>query len=188
MANAVHVSETVFGHLKIFNYKVLVHRWVSQTKISFVDCSSSSSSQGWSCWPVKSLTDASCACDTSDNITHSVLEMFPSLLHIFMPGFLSIYLWRSVSDDTRRKGDTIDAVVTGRPWELQRKTNKKGTTFLKQNPVFHTVNLDLTNLYLTKSSLYRTIFFSPAKVTVKCMEHNPDIKNLDITKSSIWRT
>ena len=46
-------------------------------------------------------------------------------------------------------------------------------------------NLDLTNLYITQSSVQRTIFFSPAKATVKCEEENLDIMNLDITKSSL---
>ena len=36
-------------------------------------------------------------------------------------------------------------------------------------------NLDLTNLYITKSSVQRTILFSPVKV--KCMEQNLDITN-----------
>jgi len=36
----------------------------------------------------------------------------------------------------------------------------------------------LTNLYITKSSVYWTIFLSPAKITVKCME-----QNLELTKS-----
>lgn len=33
-------------------------------------------------------------------------------------------------------------------------------------------NLDLTNLYVTRSLVWRTIFFSPAKLLVKCMERN----------------
>ena len=36
-------------------------------------------------------------------------------------------------------------------------------------------NLDLTKHYITKSSVWRTIFFSPgAKVTVNCMEQKVD--------------
>ena len=40
-------------------------------------------------------------------------------------------------------------------------------------------NLDLANVYITTSSAQRTIFFSPAKITVKRME-----QNLDLAKSS----
>ena len=46
-------------------------------------------------------------------------------------------------------------------------------------------NLNLTNLYITKSSVLQTVFFSLAKTTVKCMEQNLDITNLDLTKSSL---
>ena len=44
-------------------------------------------------------------------------------------------------------------------------------------------NLDLTNLYITKSSVLRMIFFSPVKITVKYIEQNLDIMNFDVTKT-----
>ena len=40
-------------------------------------------------------------------------------------------------------------------------------------------NFDLTNLYIMKSLVLRMIFFSLAKITVKCMEQNLDLTNLD---------
>ena len=40
-------------------------------------------------------------------------------------------------------------------------------------------NLDITNLYITKSS--QTIFFSQANITIKRLGQNLDLTNLDLT-------
>ena len=66
---------------------------------------------------------------------------------------------------------------------INKTAPQQRITQSKLSVIIHHIqwNLDLTNLYLTNSSVWRTICFGPTKVTVKCMEQNLDLKSLDLT-------